>query len=96
MSSVSVDCSVGGDGWTCRVVVSERGSQTEHEVTVGRDELERLAPGAGEPTALVEASFAYLLEREPKESILRRFAISEIERYFPGYPSEIGGRLNKP
>jgi hypothetical protein len=92
VSNVGVDCSPTGEGWTCRVAVGDAGSQTEHEVTVSRDELARLAPGATEPTALVEASFAYLLEREPKESILRRFAISDIGRYFPSFADEIRAR----
>lgn len=39
---------------------------------------------------LVEASFAFLLEREPKESILREFDLTVIGRYFPEYEQEIG------
>jgi len=42
---------------------------------------------------LVEASFAFLLEREPKESILRDFDLIVIGRYFPQYEQEIGHRL---
>ena len=34
-----------------------------------------------------------LLEREPKESILARFDLPVIERYFPEYPHEIRRRL---
>ena len=33
----------------------------------------------------VERCFAFLLEREPKESILRRFDVSVIARYFPEF-----------
>ena len=39
------------------------------------------------------ASFRFLLAREPKESILSRFELPVIERYFPEYPEEIRGRL---
>ena len=42
---------------------------------------------------LVEASFAFLLERETKESILREFDLPVIGRYFPEYEPEIGRRL---
>lgn len=42
---------------------------------------------------LLEASFRFLLEREPKEAILRTFELPVIERYFPEYPQEILGRL---
>ena len=93
MSDLDVRCEPGGGGWICQVTVSESGSRSEHEVSVGRHELEQLAPGAADPRALVQASFGYLLEREPKEQILRQFAISDIGRYFPGYAQEIRARL---
>ena len=38
-------------------------------------------------------SFEFLLEREPKESILARFDLSVIARYFPEYDREIARRL---
>ena len=66
------------------VTVEEGLSATHHEVTVWPSDIERYAPEA-EPAALVEASFAFLLEREPKEAILRRFELPVIERYFPEY-----------
>ena len=34
---------------------------------------------------LVRRSFEFLLEREPKESILSRFDLTVISRYFPEY-----------
>ena len=45
------------------------------------------------PERLIEVSFQFLLEREPKESILRRFALPVIEHYFPEYRTEIRTRL---
>ena len=39
------------------------------------------------------ASFAFLLEREPRESILRQFELPVIERYFPGYEAQIRRRM---
>ena len=39
---------------------------------------------------LVTRSFDFLLEREPPTSILRNFALPDIERYFPDYPTKIG------
>jgi hypothetical protein len=38
---------------------------------------------------LHEASFEFLLEREPASSILSQFALPVIERYFPEYPRVI-------
>lgn len=93
MSDVAVQCRPAGDGWACTVTVAERGSSTSHAVTVSRPELRRLAGEGDDPTQLVKVSFEYLLEREPREAILGSFAISEIERYFPGYPTEIRARL---
>lgn len=54
------------------------------------EDLDRLAPGLGDPTGLVEQSFWFLLEREPQGSILSRFALTDIERYFPEYLAVIG------
>lgn len=86
---MAVRCEAAGGSWICAVEVAEQGRSTHHQVTVSAAELERYAPGAGDPTDLVERSFAFLLEREPKESILGRFAISVIGRYFPDYEGTI-------
>jgi hypothetical protein len=43
----------------------------------------------------VEESFAFLLEREPKESIMREFDLTVIARYFPDFEQEIGHRLTR-
>jgi hypothetical protein len=48
-----------------------------------------IRPGAVEPTPLVRASFEFLLAREPRGSILRRFELPVIEQYFPEYPQAI-------
>ncbi len=75
-----------------RVEVEESGSQTVHQVTASSADVERYGGGAA-PERLIKASFEFLLEREPKESILRSFALPVIERYFPEYPKEIPARL---
>ena len=71
------------------MTVADRGTETTHEVTVSDDEMTRYAAPSQDVESLVERSFRFLLEREPKESILPRFAISEIERYFPEFGSRI-------
>ena len=55
-------------------------------------DLARLAPGAATPDDLVRRSFEFLLEREPKESILGRFDLMVIARYFPEYERTIRRR----
>jgi hypothetical protein len=62
---------------------------------VSAEDLERYAAPGVTPERLVEASFAFLLEREPRESILREFDLSVIERYFPEYEAEIRRRLGR-
>jgi hypothetical protein len=94
MSKVEVAAAVVGDGWVCTVTIRD-GSETHHRVRVSRADLARLDPGASDPVDLVEASFAFLLEREPKESILREFDLTVIGRYFPDYEREIGHRLTR-
>jgi len=79
-------------GSTYDVVVHDGGTSTAHEVTVWPSDIARYAPGAT-PEQLIEASFAFLLEREPKEAIMRKFELPVIERYFPEYLEVIGGRI---
>ena len=76
----------------CQVTVEDNGGRTIHEVTVTTDDIERYAVGTT-AERLLEASFRFLLEREPKESILSQFALPVIERYFPDYPAQIRDRL---
>ena len=72
-----------------RVRVDEGGSRTEHEVTLSAADLRRLGGGYPAAEELVRACFEFLLEREPKESILRRFDVSVIGRYFPEFETAI-------
>ena len=85
---ISIESS-GGSSY--RVVVEQGRNTTTHEVTVTPEDVARYAPGAT-PERLLEASFEFLLEREPASSILSRFALPVIERYFPEYPRVIRQR----
>jgi hypothetical protein len=71
-------------GAVYRVVVTQEKRVTRHEVTVTAEDVARYAAGST-PERLLEASFEFLLEREPASSILSRFALPVIERYFPEY-----------
>jgi hypothetical protein len=74
-----------GDRFVFDVRVVEGGGETRHEVTLAKKDHARLVrPGEG-TEALVERCFAFLLAREPKESILSRFDVSVIARYFPEF-----------
>jgi hypothetical protein len=76
-------------------VVREGPDATSHEVTLARDLLERLSPNES-AEGFVQRCFAFLLEREPKESILRHFDVSVIGRYFPEFEKKIIGAPRVP
>ena len=86
-----VEIDVVAEGASYRVTVTDGGSST-HLVTVAPSDLERLAEGRS-VEALLEASFRFLLDREPKESIMGRFDLNVISRYFPEYESKIADYL---
>lgn len=68
--------------------VLEEASTSHHTVEVSTAELDRWGRGRS-VEELVSDSFRFLLEHEPKESILREFKLSVIWRYFPEYEREI-------
>jgi len=87
-----VRCESREQGWRCDVTVGADEAATRHEVLVDRATLDDLAPGAT-PEALVGESFRFLLEREPRESILRSFELPIIGRYFGDYADDIRRRM---
>jgi hypothetical protein len=96
MASIAVQCEGDReDSWACSVTLGEAGLEVStHQVRVRAADLDRLAPGTADPTRLVEASFAFLLERESPQMILRSFDLVEIARYFPEYETEIRRRVS--
>lgn len=83
-----VACTPRDGGWHCSVTLGV----TDHSVQVDRATLDDLAPGRS-PEELVRASFTFLLEREPPESIMRSFDLPIIARFFADYPDEMRRRL---
>tara|TARA_Y100000310_G_C20633782_1_gene790080 strand:+ start:1024 stop:1299 length:276 start_codon:yes stop_codon:yes gene_type:complete len=71
------------------IVVKEAEISTTHYVSLDILDYERLTGGKCSASELIKQSFLFLLEREGKESILRRFDLMEIARYFPEYEKEI-------
>ena len=47
------------------------------------------------PEQCVEAAFRFLLDREPKESILRSFDVAVISRYFLEFDQELSRYLSR-
>ena len=98
VSGIDVACSAAGDGWQCRVAVTDDRGASTFDVSVppvGPFLLSVLRnPEDRDIDRLVHETFVFLLEREPRSSILARFDLPVVERYFPGYPSEIRRRLS--
>ena len=88
--SIRVEASGGGE---FAVTVGKDLDVTRHRVQVDPAYHERLTDGGVPVEELVRESFAFLLEREPKEAILGRFDLPVIGRYFPEYEAEIARRL---
>ncbi|HEY2446707.1 MAG TPA: hypothetical protein VGI20_13310 [Rhizomicrobium sp.] len=78
-----------GEPLQFQVLVRETSGETSHTVTMSRPTCEKLAGGERTPEQVIEAAFRFLLDREPKESILSRFDVTEISRYFPEFPREL-------
>jgi hypothetical protein len=66
---------------------------TGHNVSVPAGYPDSLGCGHVALEELVRVSFEFLLEREPASSVLRKFSLDVISRYFPDYPAEIRARL---
>jgi hypothetical protein len=79
--------------WLCLVKTRSGPFSTEHRVTVAAADLARFDPGAVDPERLVRAAFAFLLEREPPDAILREFDLTVIGHYFPGWEADVARRL---
>ena len=90
-NSLTVRAERKGGAWVCEVEVEARGESSRHSVTVTAAELARWGRGEDEAAVedLVRRSFDFLLEREPPSSILRRFELSVIQRYFPDYDQQM-------
>lgn len=73
------------------VVVREGATETRHDVTLAERDFEQWSRPAETGERFVERCFRFLLEREPKESILRSFDVRVIERYFPEFDAAIRG-----
>lgn len=95
MNDIKVGCETAADGWRCSVTVVADAGSTTHDVTVTTTDALDLAAATTTDAVerLVFETFDFLLEREPKESILRSFDITVAERYFPDYRHEIQSRL---
>jgi len=93
MAQIEIETTEHDDSYEFQVTVTEGRGETRHRVTLQKADYGDLVGDKASPEALVRQSFRFLLEREPKESILRSFDLMVIGRYFPEYRREIVKRL---
>jgi hypothetical protein len=95
MATIEPSCAMAVDGWRCTVTVRDGAGSSTHQLTVSDDDATRLAAAldTADVERLLYETFDFLLEREPKESILSSFDLSVVNRYFPDYEHEIRSRL---
>jgi hypothetical protein len=70
---------------TFDVRVRDGEGESRHRVTIPAEDAARYAASGVRLDRCVEAAMAFLLDREPKESILGAFDIQVIRRYFPEF-----------
>jgi hypothetical protein len=78
-----------GDPLDFEVIVRQENGETSHRVTMSRITYRQLTRGEYTPEQCLKAAFRFLLDREPKESILARFDVTVISRYFPEFEREL-------
>ena len=79
-------------GWHFNVTLEEPNGPSFYKVSMDRDFLTRIG-ATFHPEKVVEKSFEFLLEREPKEKILQEFDIVSISHYYPEFIKELEKKL---
>ena len=74
------------------VTIRDATGVSRHHISLSRDDLARLGGGV-DGDILVVAAFRFLLDREPRETILSHFDIKTISVYFPDFETRLGGYL---
>jgi hypothetical protein len=85
----------GGNPLLFEVIVREDLATTRHTVSMSQEACARLTAGKYPAEHCLEAAFRFLLDREPKESILPRFDVTVISRYFPEFEHELPRYLSQ-
>ena len=78
-----------------RIKLEERGNSKEYMVTLGDIYYQDLTQGKITKEELIKKAFMFLLEREPKESILSKFDLKIIKSYFPEFEEEISRAIKE-
>ena len=71
------------------VTVRDPRGASHHDVAMSTESFAKLSGGNPSAELVVRAAFRFLLDRESRESILSRFEISQIGRYFPEFEQKL-------
>ena len=77
------------EGWTFLVELGYGDGLTEYFVDVDKNYWTRLTNRRIEPGELVVTAFKFLLDKETKELILKRFSIADIAGHYPNFENEM-------
>lgn len=91
-TAIEVARSSDGDPMAFDVTLRDAKGETRRHVTLSRADFIRLGQDAT-AEEVIDAAFRFLLDREPKESILTRFDVSVISRYFPEFETRLSNYL---
>jgi len=81
------------DGQEFMVRLEEEGTSRRYNITLDESYYQELTGGKITKEELIKKSFEFLLEREPKESILSKFNLRVISRYFPEFEDKIKDKI---
>ncbi len=77
------------NSWTFMVELGHGEGLLEYWVDVDREYWTRLTNRRVEPADLVTATFKFLLDKEPKELILKKFNLADVAGHYPNYEHEM-------
>jgi hypothetical protein len=77
------------EGWTFLVGLGFGDSMLEYFVDVDKDYWARLTNRRIEAGELVKATFKFLLDKESKELIRKKFNLADVMGYYPQYETEM-------
>ena len=81
------------DGWTFLVELGNGDGLIDYMVDFDKSHWDRLTNKRVEPAELVKLTFQFLLEKEPKELIAKKFNIADVSGHFPNFENEIKGKI---
>ena len=82
------------DPFEFEVMVQDQQGESRHTVRLSRATYEQLTASKYAPETCVEASFRFLLDREPKDSILGTFDVAVISQYFSDFERALPNYLS--